>query len=121
MRISKIIIYVLTLIYALCVIVQYNDPDPLVWMLIYGLGMLACSFYIMGRLHWIFSVIVGLLAMIWAGILVPDVLGKVSFMDIFSSAYMQNSAVEKARELGGLLIVVTGMVYLSVLQYRFKF
>ena len=36
--------------FALFAIVQYNDPDPLLWMVIYGLTALACVLFSLKRL-----------------------------------------------------------------------
>lgn len=36
--------------FALFVIVQYNDPDPLLWMIVYALAALACVLYHLKRL-----------------------------------------------------------------------
>ena len=30
--------YVMLAVFILCIAVQYNDPDPGIWMLIYGLA-----------------------------------------------------------------------------------
>ena len=41
------------------VAVQYNDPDPIRWMLVYGLAALACILKLRGRLSWYFPAAVG--------------------------------------------------------------
>ena len=38
----KILNYVMAAAFIFSVIVQFNDPDPLLWMLIYGLAGAAC-------------------------------------------------------------------------------
>ena len=40
------------LAFGLSVAVQYNDPDPWLWMLFYLLATLACLAFHFGRLHW---------------------------------------------------------------------
>jgi hypothetical protein len=47
--------------------VQYNDPDPLRWMAVYGLAALACVLSLARRLPRVVPVLVGLGAVAWAG------------------------------------------------------
>jgi len=54
-------------LFAFAAAVQYNDPDPLRWMAIYGLAMLACGLALAGRLSWLPPALLGLIALIWAG------------------------------------------------------
>ena len=41
---------VMAVLFAFAAAVQYNDPDPLRWMAMYGLAMLACGLALAGRL-----------------------------------------------------------------------
>ena len=91
------------------VIVQYNDPDPVRWMLIYGLAALACILHLRDRLRWYLPTAVGATALGWAASLAPDVMGKTTFGEMFQSFHMINAVVEEAREMGGLLIVAAWM------------
>ena len=91
------------------VVVQYNDPDPIRWMLIYGLAALACILKLRQRLRWYFPAAVGATAFGWAASIAPRVIGKTTFGDMFQSFDMINSVVEEAREMGGLLIVAAWM------------
>jgi len=91
------------------VAVQYNDPDPVRWMLIYGLAALACILKLLGWLRWYLAAAVGATAFGWAASLAPGVIGKTSFGEMFQSFHMINPVVEEAREMGGLLIVAAWM------------
>jgi hypothetical protein len=95
------------------VIVQYNDPDPLIWMAIYGLAFAACVLSIIGRLHWAFPATLAVIALGWAISMAPQVLGHVRFSELFEAFEMKDARVEVARELGGLLIVAVWMGVLS--------
>ena len=101
--------WVMTAAFLFSVAVQYNDPDPVQWMLIYGLAALACVLRLDGRLRWYLPAAVGATALGWAVSLAPDVIGKTSFGDMFQSFHMINTIVEEAREMGGLLIVAAWM------------
>src|SRR5262245_15861104 len=98
------------------VAVQYNDPDPIRWMLIYGLAALACILQLRGRLPWHLAAAVGVVALGWAASLAPGVIGKTSFGAMFQSFEMIDTTVEEAREMGGLLIVAFWMAMLVVVS-----
>lgn len=98
--------------------VQYNDPDPIRWMAIYGLAALACGLALAGRLPRWAPVVVGLAALVWAATLAPRVVGRVSLGDLFESYAMKSEPVEEAREMGGLLIVAGWMAVLAVVGSR---
>lgn len=110
--------YVMTACFLFSVIVQYNDPDPIVWMLIYGLAGLACALAIAGRLNWIFPAAIGVVALVWALTLAPNVIGKVAFGELFEAFEMKDERVEVAREFGGLLIVAFWMAALTAHSLR---
>jgi len=105
----KILNYVMAAAFLFSAVVQYNDPDPFVWMLIYGLACAACALAIMGRLNWVFPAAVGITALAWAVTLAPGVVGKVGFGELFEAFEMKDERVEVAREMGGLLIVAFWM------------
>jgi hypothetical protein len=105
----------MTLLFLFAVAVQYNDPDLLRWVAIYGLAALACGLALAGRLRRPVPVIVGLVALAWAVTLAPGVVGRVSLGDLFESYAMKSGPVEEAREMGGLLIVT---VWMGVLALR---
>jgi len=114
----KILNYVMTAVFIFSVIVQYNDPDPALWMLIYGLAGAACALAIMGRLNWVFPAAVGIAALMWALTLAPGVVGKAAFGELFEAFEMKDERVEVAREMGGLLIVAFWMAALVLHSLR---
>jgi Transmembrane family 220, helix len=116
----KILNYVMTACFVFSAIVQYNDPDPLVWISIYGLAGLACVLAIVGRLNWVFPAAVGITALIWAMTLAPNVIGNVRFAELFEAFEMKDERVEVAREFGGLLIVAFWMAALDFQALRKK-
>ncbi len=106
-------------IFAISVYVQYNDPDPLAWMAIYGAALISCVLVVRDRRYWQFSVLIGAIALGWAASLLPHVLGRVALEQMFESWTMNNNPlVEEARESGGLLIVASWML-LQSLAIRF--
>ena len=98
----------------LSVAVQYNDPDPLRWMAIYGIAAVASSLWLAGRLNWLFAASIAIVAFVWAMTIVPDLIGKnIPMNEVFGHMRMANEAVEEAREMGGLLIVASWMTVLA--------
>lgn len=100
------------------VAVQYNDPDPLRWMAIYGAAAMVCVLAVAGRERWLVSAVIGLVALGWALTLMPDVIGKVRFGELFEAFEMKDERVEVAREMGGLLIVAFWMAVVTAVSLR---
>lgn len=114
----KIANFVMAAAFLLSVVVQYNDPDPVRWMAIYGAAMIACILFAFRRLHWVIPVGIGLIALLWAIDWAPGVLGKTRFSEMFGAWEMKNERIEEAREFWGLMIVAGWMVVLSVVTFR---
>ena len=92
---------------------QYNDPDPVPWMAVYGAAALACGLALARRLWRWYPVGVAAVAAVWAATLAPDVVGHVAPRDLFGEAGMLTPRVEEAREMLGLLSIVMWMVVLG--------
>lgn len=110
--------WMMTAAFLFSVAVQYNDPDPVRWMLIYGLAAVACVLMLLRRLRWYLPAAVGAAALGWAASLVPDVIGKTTLGEMFQSFRMINTVVEEAREMGGLLIVAGWMAVLVAVSKK---
>jgi uncharacterized membrane protein len=111
MRIAN---YVMIVMFVLCVAVQYNDPDPIRWMTIYGLAFVACVLFALRKLSWKFSAPVAVIALAWAVTIIPHLIGKTIPMgEVFGTMRMISEPVEEAREMGGLLIVCGWMTALT--------
>lgn len=92
--------------------VQLNDPDPIRWVLLYGVAALACVLHLFGRCPRSLPLAVLAVSVLWALSLVPS-LQPVPLSEVFGEAGMYGPGVEEARELGGLLLVMLGMGPLS--------
>ena len=99
-------------VFALCIVVQFNDWDAYYWVLIYGLAALLCLLKLLARPVKTPAIILGMIAMAWLLALIPRVIGETTIDEVFASITMQTQAVEEAREIGGLLIVVAWMFVL---------
>ena len=105
----------MTILCALAVAVQVNEPDPGRWMMIYGVaGVLSAWVVARGAAPLLPAVIVGLVALVMALAVGRGVVGRVAFSEMFQSWEMESSTIEAAREATGLLIVAAWMTVLSV-------
>lgn len=96
----------MTGVFIMAAVVQYNDPDMISWMGIYGAAAVASLLYVMGKNQRTFSILVLFVALIWAGFIVPEFFEGESFsFNTFNSVRMTNMEYETAREFGGLIVV----------------
>ena len=82
-------------------VVQYNDPDPYAWLVLYlaaaGVSFAALWFPDL----WKIPAVVAVGAFVWAATLVPTVT-QTSFPDLFQSWEMMSREMEEGREFLGL-------------------
>jgi hypothetical protein len=105
----RILTALMTVYFLFAAVMQYNDPDPVRWMAIYGAAALACWLALVRRLWRWYPAGVALAAVVWAATLAPGVIGHVAPRELFSETAMLAPAVEEAREMLGLLIVAVWM------------
>jgi len=104
---------VFLLLFAMSVAVQVNDPDPFRWMALYGAAAIACGLWLARRLPRWLPVVIAAAAILWALTIVPRVLGKVPFLEMFAAWEMKDLGVEESREMYGLLLVAGWMLLLA--------
>ena len=105
------------LAFGLSLAVQYNDPDPWSWSLLYGAAAACCLAWQLNQLHWLAPAGLATIALLWALWLLPQFVGQVEFADIFASLSMKTKDVEEAREAGGALLVCLWMTVLSANRF----
>lgn len=105
---------VFALLFLLAVIVNLNDPDPVAWVLIYGAAAWASFLAALGRPLRALASAVAAVALLWAATIVPRVVGKVPFRDMFAAWEMQNAGVEESREMYGLLLIALWMAVIAL-------
>jgi hypothetical protein len=104
--------------FALSVVVQFNDPDPVRWAAIYGAAAVVCLLALVGRTARWPALIVGGVALVWAVTIAPRVVGKVNPREMFSAWEMKNAGVEESREMYGLLLIAFWMAGVAVRAER---
>ena len=106
-KIMRTVALVFALLFAAAAIVQYNDPDPLVWILFYGIAAISCLLFYLNRFPSILGLILG--GIYLAGVIRvwPEKFKGVSI----GSGAIEN--IEQAREALGLLIMAMVMFFFS--------
>ena len=103
----------MTIGFLLCAAVQYNDPDPVQWMTIYGAAAGACLLSLRGRLpRWV-AVLVAVVALAWSVAVAQGMVGRIAVSEILTLSNVTLLA-EEGRETLGLLIVGLWMIVLAV-------
>ena len=107
------------LLFLFAAVVQYNDPDPLRWVAIYGAACLASSMAAAGR-PFRPAVVAGIaaVALIWSVAIIFQGQGAAAYRHMFDAWEMTAANVEEARETVGLLIVAAWMTALAVWRPR---
>ena len=94
--------------------VQYNDPDPLIWILIYSFAATICLLAGLGKYYKLIILSGAVVSFVWAMTLVASVLIAFSSYgagSLFSLSMVKDKEVEEGRESLGLLIVFAVLVW----------
>jgi len=116
----RVLNVIMMLAFLFSVAVQYNDPDPIQWIAIYGAAAAACILQLRGKLNWKFSAAVAAAALLWVLFILPGVISRPFPVTMVDSFHMTDVADEEAREVGGLLIVTAWMAVLTYYRGRKK-
>ncbi len=115
----KWLIVIFCVIELLGVILQYNDPDPVFWMVVYGIPLVLNLIYLGGKrlrtLNMVFFVVYAIYFLTF----IPDFIywAQLGFPSITGSMKAESPYIELVREGGGLLILV---INLAILPMAFK-
>lgn len=104
--------YVMILIFALSVAVQFNDEGPFFWILIYGAACVVSVLFAVQKMNRIIPISVAVISLLWALTIVPNLTIN-GFQNMFGDVKMMQSGVKEAREFLGLLIIVGWMTALT--------
>lgn len=92
--------------FAAVALLQYNDPDPLTWVAIYGAASAMCGVAAArGRAPVSAAIALAALTTVWALVLIARLPGPGVYAQMFGAWRMQGAGVEQARESVGLLLV----------------
>ena len=91
------------MMFLLGAILQYNDPDPVRWILVYGAATVACLLARRVQHCVILPVVVGLGCLVWAVAIAPRVLPDLEVGNLVKKMEVKTPAIEESRELLGLV------------------
>ncbi len=119
--ILRVINIVLTLWFLLSAVVQFNDPDPLRWVAIYGAVTLIAGLAVFTRFYVPLIAVTLVVCLVWSLYLMPSV--SELFLhhepgELFTGMSPDRPYVEEARESLGLLIAAAALIYFFVLALR---
>lgn len=104
--------------YLLSIGLQYNDPDPVRWMFMYGAAAAACIIAMRRPVpRWLPTATIAV-ALIWMAVLMPRVLGQVGFLEMFQERGMATMKIEEGREEIGLALIIVWMAVLALVPHR---
>jgi hypothetical protein len=92
-------------LFVICIALQYNDPDPLVWMALYLVPLVLSLRALRGRANFWPNLLLG----------VAYSLSALRWAPAYAPGYLDN---EEAREAGGLLLSGLWMAFLAVQAWR---
>lgn len=103
---------VMLAMFAFSVAVQFNDPDPLPWLAIYGAAAIVCGFEIRRKTPLWAPLVVAAIALTWSGWIAARV-HDIPIGALFAEWEMKDVGVEEAREMYGLAIVALWMLAIA--------
>jgi CHASE2 domain-containing sensor protein len=115
-RVFSVVNGVWAALFVVSAALQYDDPDPIRWALLYVAAAVACVVSLRVRHGRYLAALVGFAALAWA-ITLSGVLPELRIGDLFRSMKADQPRIEQGRELIGLLIVFAWMAVL-VLAHR---
>jgi hypothetical protein len=107
---------IMLLLFLFAAAVQFNDPDPLPWMGVYGAAAAVCGLEIRRRAPLWAPVTLALVALVWAGSIYFRA-GEVPISSLFAEWEMRDLRIEEAREMYGLTIIGVWMVVIAIVRW----
>ncbi len=114
----RLLSYLMMVFFLMSVVVQFNDPDWLMWMLTYGASLVATVLIIYNagiKLRWFLIILILFYAFgvfQWS-----DSFANTS-LDAFMAVGMKNAVEEGVRELWGLVICLVWTIVLIIHDWR---
>jgi hypothetical protein len=106
------------LAFVFSVIVQFNDPDPLLWAAIYAAATIVCLVELRRRTRPVIPATLAGVTLAWAATIAPRVVGKVRFTEMFAEFEMANTGIEESREMYGLVFIALWMIAVAIAAWR---
>jgi asparagine N-glycosylation enzyme membrane subunit Stt3 len=111
---QKNIYFVISGLFLLFAIVQWNDPDPLIWMIFYGVMSLIYILLALGKkFAFYLSVLMLTVSVVYMGFILPEIIKwiKDGMPSIVQSMKATIPTIEYTREFLGLLLCIIACVW----------
>ena len=105
--------YAMAALLVVCIVLQHNDPDPIRWMLMYGVAAIVTALLPAKKQLVPAGFLVAAVALLWAAYLLVVVWGRMEVTDLANKMSEKGGAVEAGRESGGLGIAGLWLVFAS--------
>lgn len=103
---------IMLLMFVFSAAVQFNDPDPLAWMCIYGAAAVVCGLEIRRKAPAWLPASLAIIALAWAASLYARA-RDVPIASLFAEWEMRDINVEEAREMYGLSFIAVWMIVIA--------
>jgi asparagine N-glycosylation enzyme membrane subunit Stt3 len=111
---QKNIYFVISGLFLLFAIVQWNDPDPLIWMIFYGVMSLIYILLALGKkFAFYLSVLMLIVSVVYMGFILPEIIKwiKDGMPSIVQSMKATIPSIEYTREFLGLLLCLIACIW----------
>ena len=116
MKIFRVLNWIMCALFLLSAAVQWNDPDPVRWMAIYGVAFAIClATGLRAPVPALAPLLVAAVALAWA-VAIIDGGRTTGYSHMFDAWEMKSANVELAREATGLLIAGVWMLVIALAQ-----
>ena len=105
---------VMAVLFFACVALQYNDPDPVSWMAMYGAAAVVCAAHALrGRVPAALPLVVAGVALAWGAFTVTHIQGRFEWHHLAETMHAGTPQIEESRESLGLFIVAAWMLLVA--------
>jgi hypothetical protein len=106
---------VMALLFFACAVLQYNDPDPVRWMSMYGAAAVVSGLHaVRGRLPLALPLLVAAAALVWGVWITTHIDGRFEWRHLAESMHAGTPQIEQSRESLGLCVVAAWMLGVAV-------
>jgi hypothetical protein len=116
---QKNMYFVISGLFLLFAIVQWNDPDPLIWMIFYGVMSLIYILLALGKkFAFYLSVLMLTVSVVYMGFILPEIIKwiKDGMPSIVQSMKATIPTIEYTREFLGLLLCLIACIWVIRVQ-----
>lgn len=110
---------VMALLFVTCVVLQYNDPDPLPWMTVYGAAAILSVVHARRRrVAPAFPLGVAAVALAWGVWIAAEIDGSFEWFRLGQSMQAGTPQIEQSRESLGLFVIAAWMLVVAAAARR---